>query len=190
MNVISADITMRFGDNVLTATGTYRLGNAANGWMVATNPFPCSLLVGMASADPLAAGDTLIFLDFAVDAADTTAITLLRCRLNEGQVACTTRAGRFYGYVTGVEESYRPCVAAGFELGPNPARGAVVLRAVGPGRIEVTDAAGNLVRQFAGQRVVTWDCCDEFGRPVPDGTYFCTQEGGPATACRKLVLAR
>ncbi len=190
MNVISADITVLFGDNVLTATGSYRLGNATSGWMVATNPFPCSLLVGMASADPLASGDTLIFLDFAVDAADTTTITLLRCRLNEGQVPCTTRAGRFFGYVPGVEEAHRRQVAAEFALAPNPAHGAVCLRAAQTGRIEITDAAGNLVRQFTSQPAVTWDGCDESGRPVPDGIYFCTLQSGRVSTCRKLVLAR
>ena len=102
--VIAADMTLSFGEAVLTATNASHTGKAAPNWFVFTNPMPCSLLIAMADADPLVAGDTLLVVEMLVDSADTTTVWFTRCRLNEGIVPCTTRAGRFFGYMVGLEE--------------------------------------------------------------------------------------
>ncbi len=110
--VYSADITLRFGESVLTATGGFDSGDVAHGWSIDANPFSDSLVIGMAGADPLGAGDTLLYVKMLVDAADTTTVWFERCLLNEGNVPCTTHAGIFYGAprtksISGTVEYYR-----------------------------------------------------------------------------------
>jgi hypothetical protein len=196
--VIAADITLNFGEAVLTATGDYITGNAAQGWMVYTNPMPCSLLIAMASASPLVAGDTLLIVKMLVDSADTTTVWFSRCRLNEGQVPCTTRSGKFYGFPTGVEQPGSMVLSSQFSVWPNLVTRSAWVRLVagnrGRVRISVRDVAGNPVRVLydgvadaAGQRLY-WNCDDHRGRRVPAGVYFCTLVAGEQRISRKVVL--
>ncbi len=111
-SVYSADITLRFGESVLTATGGYDTGDVAHGWSIDTHAFPDSLVIAMAGEHPLGAGDTLLYVKMLVDAADTTTVWFERCLLNEGNVPCTTHAGIFYGApgtksISGTVEYYR-----------------------------------------------------------------------------------
>jgi hypothetical protein len=196
--VIAADMTMSFGEAVLTATSGYVVGNAASGWMVYTNPMPCSLLIAMASASPLVAGDTLLIVKMLVDSADTTTVWFSRCRLNEGQVPCTTRSGKFYGVPTGVEQTSSLVPSSQFSVWPSLVTHSVWVRlAAGNGgwvRISVCDVSGNPVRVLydgvahaAGQRLY-WNCDDDRGRRVPAGVYFCTFVAGEQRIIRKVVL--
>jgi len=72
---------------------------------------------------------------------------------------------------------------------PNPATGFVrlVLPSVNPGSVELTDAAGRVVRCLpaAGPEVV-WNCRDDRGEPVPAGVYVwrCGGVSGSVTVCR------
>jgi hypothetical protein len=163
-NIISADITVSFRQEVLAGTGGYRLGSAASGWMVVVNPLPCSLLVGMASASPLGAGDTLVFLEMAVRAPDTSRVEFARCRLNEGQVPCTTRTGFFIGQGTGIEERNR-LVSEQLNL-PSIVRGSI--RLTGNRSALLLDASGR-------QKVRLEPGANDIGQLRP-GVYFIRQD--------------
>jgi hypothetical protein len=72
---------------------------------------------------------------------------------------------------------------------PNPATGLVRLvlpQVRGPALVEMTDAAGRVVRSLAvsGPEAV-WDCRDDRGEPVPSGVYVwrCGSESGSVTVC-------
>ena len=195
-NVIAADITMGFGESVLTATDSSRLGSAASGWMVSVNSFSCSLRVAMASANALTAGDTLLVVKMVVEAADTSSIWFSRCRLNEGLVACTTHAGKFYGSASGLAEGRGPDLAgAMLSLFPNPAQDRVNFRcsyALVPGtRVEICGADGRIVKTLPASTVVFWDCRNEQGTDVPAGVYLCRlATSGSRGLMQKLVLLR
>jgi hypothetical protein len=86
------------------------------------------------------------------------------------------------------EESGGPALS-GRSAAPNPATGLVRLglrQAAGPVVVELTDAAGRVVRrlQACGPEAV-WDCRDDSGQPVPAGVYLwrCTGESGSVTVC-------
>jgi len=199
--VISADMTLDFGGAVLTATSANRTGNAAPGWFAATNPMPCSLLIAMAGADPLTAGDTLLVVKMLVDSADTTTVWFSRCRLNEGSVPCTTRAGKFYGYVGGVEEGRALTAAARvLSLRPSPVLGRAEIRCrlnqSAWMRLEILDPKGDVVRTLfdgvaqPGETRIVWNCEDDLRRRVPAGVYFCTLDNGTTRMNSKVVVTR
>jgi hypothetical protein len=197
-NVVAADITLGFDEAVLTATSAYVVGNAAQGWMVYANPMPCSLVIAMASANPLAAGDTLLVVKMLADSADTTTLRFSRCRLNEGQVPCTTRSGVFYGVPTALQQDVPLFPTSQFSVRPSLVTQSADVR-LAPGnrgqkiRIMVRDVAGNPVRVLydgpagAGVRRLRWNCDDDRGMAVPAGTYFCRLEADGYTATRKMV---
>ncbi len=199
--VIAADMTLSFGEAVLTATNGKRGGNAAPGWFVYTNPMPCSLLIAMAGADTLVAGDTLLVVEMLVDSADTTTVWFTRCRLNEGIVPCTTRAGRFYGYMVGMEEGRAlPAAERILSLRPSPVLGHAEVRCRLDRsvrvRLEMRDIAGNVVRTLfdgmaqSGDVHVEWNCEDNQRKRVPAGVYFCTLDNGTTRTSSKVVVAR
>jgi hypothetical protein len=199
--VISADMTLDFGEAVLTATSANYAGNAAPGWFLSTNPMPCSLLIAMAGADPLTSGDTLLIVKMLADSADTTTVWFSRCRLNEGSVPCTTRAGKFYGYVGGVEEG-KALTAADriLSLCPSPVleRAEVRCRLNRSARVrmEIRDPRGDVVRTLfegiaqPGETRVEWNCEDNQGKRVPAGVYFCTLENEANRISSKVVVTR
>ena len=200
-NVIAADITINFGEAVLTATNANRAGNAAPGWFVYTNPMPCSLLIAMAGANPLAAGDTLLVVKMLVDSADTTTVWFSRCRLNEGQVPCTTRNGKFHGYVGGVEEGMLLTTTERIlSLRPSPVLRRVEVRCrldrSARVRMEIRDPRGDVVRTLfdgiaqPGDVRVEWNCEDNQGNRVPAGVYFCTLDNGTMRTSSKVVVSR
>ncbi len=200
--VISADITLSFRESVLTGTSVCRAGNAVpSGWMVYANPLPGQVLIAMAGANPLVAGDTLLVLKFLVDSADTTTIGFSRCSLNEGNVACSTRAGKFYPEVVGLEDMRLiPADRLGLELYPNPIlRSAWVQCCLGTSghvRLEICDVGGKPVRTLLdqvalrGELRVRWDCRDDRGMRVPTGVYFCRLEASEHREQKKVVLVR
>jgi hypothetical protein len=179
--IIAADITLSFGEAVLTATDSFRLGNAAPGWMVFVNPMPCSLLIAMASASPLVAGDTLLIVKMLVDSVDTTTIPFSRCRLNEGQVPCTTQAGKFYGYAVGLQQGRgEPAIPSRLGVFPNPARASVSLEDTDP--VDLVSASG--------QKVAVLKPGGNDVSRLPRGVYFVRLRSGEATVERKVVLLR
>lgn len=60
---------------------------------------------------------------------------------------------------------------------PNPATGTVLLSlpATRGSVVEVTDAAGRVVRRFEASGSTVWDCRDDGGTPVPAGVYLYRQ---------------
>lgn len=199
-SVIAVDITLSFGETVLTATSGYIVGKAAPGWVAYANPFPCSLLIAMVGASPLGAGDTLIVAKMLADAADTTTVWFSRCWLNEGNVPCTTLAGKFYGYTVGLEEGgLLTATERMLSMRPSPVQGRAEIRCrldrAARARLEIRDPRGNLVRTLhdgttqPGESRVEWDCKDNQGRRVPAGVYFCTLSAENQRFSRKVVLA-
>jgi hypothetical protein len=200
-SVIAADITLDFGESVLTATSSFAIGNAAPGWTAFVNPFPCSLLVAMAGQNPLAAGDTLLVVKMLVDSADTTTVWFSRCRLNEGNVPCTAFPGVFYGYTVGLEE--RGTVASAeriLSLHPSLVQGRAVIRCCldrsAFARLEIRDIKGDVVRTLfdgiaqPGEVRVEWNCEDNQGKRVPAGVYFCTLNSENQRSSLKVVLTQ
>ncbi|MBK8165359.1 MAG: hypothetical protein IPK64_05230 [bacterium] len=80
---------------------------------------------------------------------------------------------------------FNPRVAINFELSGE--------RAVA---LTIHDVAGRRVRQLAlatfsdGPHAVTWDGCDDDGRPVPAGVYICRAVSGTQVAWRRLTLVK
>ena len=66
----------------------------------------------------------------------------------------------------------------------------------GPVRVAVYDARGQLVSTLAlgsqppGQRLITWNGCDEGGRPVASGVYVVRLDSGRDSRTRKITLAK
>lgn len=62
--------------------------------------------------------------------------------------------------------------------------------------LTIHDVAGRRVRQLAlatfsdGPHAVTWDGCDDDGRPVPAGVYICRAVSGTQVAWRRLTLVK
>jgi hypothetical protein len=105
------------------------------------------------------------------------------------------------GVGTGVAEvSALPTAFSLIGPRPNPVRGVTSVRYALPERAEVKlticSPVGALVRTLvAGTRSpgyyrATWDGCDERGRKMPDGLYFCRLVAGSFRSERKLILAR
>jgi hypothetical protein len=84
--------------------------------------------------------------------------------------------------------------------GPNPARGASVLRFTlphtGPVNLALYDAGGRRVRSLAsgtlaaGEQLVRWDGRDDSGHEAPAGLYFARLEAGSETRQLRLALTR
>ncbi len=84
--------------------------------------------------------------------------------------------------------------------GPNPARGASVLRFAlphaGPVNLALYDAGGRRVRSLAsgthaaGEQLVRWDGRDDSGHEAPAGLYFVRLEAGGETRHLRLALTR
>jgi hypothetical protein len=86
-------------------------------------------------------------------------------------------------------------------VAPNPiCPGGRLLFSLGRGGnagLKVYDVSGRLVRTLleaalpAGLHQARWDGCDDFGRPLPSGTYFYHLEGGDRRSiARKGILVR
>ncbi len=89
----------------------------------------------------------------------------------------------------GVSDAAQPAEGTRLEAKPNPARRPVrfQLAAGGDGRaaaLRIFDASGCLVRclrpaqsPVSAPHSLTWDGCDEQGRVLPGGVYFCRADG-------------
>ncbi len=83
---------------------------------------------------------------------------------------------------------------------PNPSRGRVALRFHAPAEtraeLVIVDASGSLVRRVRsgdfprGMQRAYWDGCDEHGRQVASGTYFCRLATGSERLQVALVVVR
>jgi hypothetical protein len=116
-----------------------------------------------------------------VDSADTTQISFSRCRLNEGLVACTTRAGKFYGYAVGLQQGRgEPAIPSRLGIFPNPARTSVSLEDTEP--VDLVSASG--------QKVAVLKPGGNDVSRLPRGVYFVRLQSGGTTVERKVVLLR
>jgi len=125
---------------------------------------------------------------------DTSTWVPLWFGLNEAKV-------KFYGSGYGGVEESKPAVAPLPRLTVSPSvvtgQMTVRLQAVGTGRsvVEIHDAAGNVIRSLDctagsdGSASATWNREDEFGRPVPEGVYFCRYAAADVIAVRKVLVA-
>jgi flagellar hook assembly protein FlgD len=65
-----------------------------------------------------------------------------------------------------------------------------------PVRLNVYDVGGRVVRGLidgrmaAGVHGIRWDGCDDRGRELPAGSYFCRFECGQTKQTKRLVLMR
>ncbi|MBN1424922.1 PD40 domain-containing protein [Candidatus Fermentibacteria bacterium] len=77
---------------------------------------------------------------------------------------------------------------------PNPARTMVRLGILNPSsellEVGVFDLVGRRIRTLAGSSLLTWDCRDGRGRPVPPGTYMIRPVGDDSAMSRQVVVIR
>jgi hypothetical protein len=175
--VVAADITITFDGTKLALVDSIWRGSAVPGsWLFYSNQVSCSLLVAAAGIDTLRSDTVLLQFRLAVtDTPGVSPIEILRCRLNEGQVPCTTRSGQ-----VNVAEPERAVRRDRFGLYPNPTRSYVCVEGTVP--VEVMSASGQkvLVLKPGLNRVAD----------LPRGVYFCRSEDGSGPAAQKLVVQR
>ena len=99
LGIISADITLTFDADILTAMEA-SLGNVApGGWFIQSNPTPGQIVIGMAGANPLSGSGSLVTIPFVVDSmappGDTTTIHFANLQFNEGGVPADLYDGIF-----------------------------------------------------------------------------------------------
>jgi hypothetical protein len=208
LGVLSADITLRYRDAVISGTSYCQSGNAVpSGWMAYANPITDSLLIAMAGADPLTAGDTLVMLKFIRHSPDTTSIWFARCQLNEGAIPCSTG----HSNVTCITEDRTTpqTQESGLRIQPNPTADRAVIRWSGFGirnpnpdprtpipeepLLTVLDPCGSVVRRIptaAGSFEASWDGLNDQGRRVPAGVYFCRLQTTTSVTQQRLILLR
>ena len=83
---------------------------------------------------------------------------------------------------------------------PNPARGPVrlmySLAQAREARIDILDVAGRRLRTWThleaapGAAELSWDLCDEAGRPVPPGVYLASVRSGATVLSRRILVLR
>ena len=98
------------------------------------------------------------------------------------------------------ENSFVPLAFALYQSRPNPlARGTSIQYALprpAPVEVRIYNVAGTLVRrlvdggQAAGYRHAYWNGCDDRGRSVAPGVYYCRFRAGEFLAAQKLVVQR
>ena len=157
-------------------------------------------------------GDILYTGDLRVyDVADPGAPALLgrglgaRSDLYRQGDAIVTSAGIYPAQcaVTGVEERGTipgPVAILDLRVAPNPFNPQTTVSFVAPtnGEVQLSlhDLAGRRVRVLlhtnvaAGRHVVSWNGCDQQGRPLASGVYFARLEVGSVRETAKLVLVR
>jgi subtilisin family serine protease len=115
-------------------------------------------------------------------------ITILNVALNPVAAAIdepAASAPAVFSLAQNQPNPFNPTTAIAFTL---PAAGEVSLR--------VLDVHGRLVRTLAdgrhaaGEHVVSWDGCDERGRPVPSGVYLYRLAANGATTTRRMTLLK
>jgi hypothetical protein len=139
---------------------------------------------------------------------DALAFPAQSANVSQGRVPDGGEAWRFYaeptpGAANGGAVAVREDGGGEFvvrAVTPNPASGAASIRYAGrvtlPVRVEIYDLRGRCVRRLSapapagGEKAVTWDRCDEGGRPAPAGIYLLRLCAGPQTVTRKLNLVR
>jgi hypothetical protein len=120
---------------------------------------------------------------FLIGAPDTNSITVLR---DTGYAAVSTPKEDVVPVVSGLQARM---VSGGCEIQYSLAA---------PGRVDLSiyDQLGREVRQIAdsaqpaGQHLLTWDCRDENGNRVPQGTYFVQLRTPVVTEEQKVVVTR
>jgi hypothetical protein len=177
--VVAADITIAFDGTKLTLVDSIWRGSAVPGsWLFYSNTFDCSLLVAAAGIDTLRSDTVLLqFWLCVTDTPGVSPIEILRCRLNEGQVPCSTRSGQ-----VGVTEPEKSGPACRLGLYPNPVRSYINLKGTTP--VQLVSASG--------QRAVAVKPGRNDVSGLPPGIYFVreTQTQAQAQAIRKVVIAR
>jgi hypothetical protein len=112
-------------------------------------------------------------------------------------------SGKFAIQAAGIEQPEKSDLPRAFVLDqpwPNPSAAGAEIRFALPRPADVElgiyDVTGALVRRLvqgaqpAGYRQVGWNGCDEFGRRVATGVYYCRFEAGDFVATQKLVVRR
>ena len=118
------------------------------------------------------------------------------CNPNSNSVYVTTPNGlyEYFSDSSPAEPTYDDIYAY-----PNPVRpdygGDVTIKGLMDNSlVKIADASGNVLAQMKSTGgMVTWDCCDQYGKPVKSGVYlvFCSQaNGGSNAVVTKIVVIR
>jgi hypothetical protein len=90
--------------------------------------------------------------------------------------------------IDAVEETRRAELPAGFSVTPSVIREATVIHSSRPGRLDVIDAGGRVVRTFGAPLKRVWGRDDAAGRRLEAGIYFCVLTEPGSRTMRKVVL--
>ncbi len=93
VGVEAADLRVTFDAAIVRVVGEVALGSAGAGCTPVSNATPGELRIGLACAAPLTSGGTLLTIPFEGSAPGSSPLTMARCDLNEGAIACNTGAG-------------------------------------------------------------------------------------------------
>ena len=98
LGIISADITLTFNGNILTAQNA-SIGVVPDGWFIHSNIANGQIVISMAGANPLNGLGSLVIIPFIVNSTapngDTTMIHIANLQLNEGGVPISLYDGLF-----------------------------------------------------------------------------------------------
>ena len=175
--VVAADIAVTFDGTKLALVDSIWRGSAIPGsWFFYSNQFNCSLLVAAVGIDTLRSDTVLLQFRLAVtDTPCVSPIEILRCRLNEGQVPCSTRRGQ-----VSVAEPKKAGRRDHLGLYPNPTCSFLYLEGTAP--VEFVSASGQKVMVLKhGQNDVSG---------LPRGIYFARMADDDIWLESKVVLVK
>ena len=99
LGIISADITLTFNGNILTAQNASIGEVVPNGWFIQSNLTNDQIVISMAGANPLNGFGSLVIIPFIVNSTapngDTTMIHIANLQFNEGGVPVSLHDGLF-----------------------------------------------------------------------------------------------
>jgi len=194
--VLSFGLTVMVDTRVIVPLAALTEGTIASSWGVPTfNVIQDSIKIGIAGAEPLTKGGTLLFIRCAVNpqasVSDTSILQFADFLFNEGIPSNITKDGLFIVKPTGVEDDPSSLlIPSCYSLSqnyPNPFNSATAisyqLPAVSSQRSAVSlklyNILGQEVRmlvnkeQAPGYYSVVWDGRNSLGREVSSGMYFC-----------------
>ncbi len=197
--IIGVDITLSFRQAVLRAESVWAGNVVPGGWMIFFNTNnPGELIIAMAGAYPLSGQGSLCTLKFSVRGriGDTTTIHFSRCLLNEGNVPCSTRDGRFTVTGVGIKGNNLEKIPV-LRVSPNPFRKYTqICYELSKGtlvRVSLYDISGEKVISLfegfskAGLHVKRWNGERENGIECEKGIYFLVIENEEYKLKQKIL---
>jgi len=208
--VLSFGLTVMVDTGVIVPLAALTKGTIASSWGVPTfNIIQDYIKIGIAGAEPLTEGGTLLFVRYAVNlkasVGDTSILHFADFLLNEGTPSNTANDGLFIVEPTGVEDdASSSLIPSNYSLSqnyPNPFNSNTLIRYSIPDRdregkshrttLKVYNIFGQEVatlfndEQTAGYKKVTWDASS-----FTSGIYFYRLKAGDFVQTRKMILLR